>query len=77
MSVLIDSISEPLGVAEQALDITIGAASMHPSDPSPRFNEDGMRENLNQASSDELIRGSRGGSTSAGAAGPDRRPSGP
>jgi hypothetical protein len=42
MFVLIDSISEPLGVAEHPLDPTTDAASMHANDPTPRFNKDDM-----------------------------------
>jgi len=44
MSVLIDSISEPLGVAEQPLDATTDTANSHASDPSPRLDEDDMNE---------------------------------
>jgi hypothetical protein len=44
MSVLTDSIREPLGVAEQPLDTTMDAASTNVSDPSPRFNKDDMKK---------------------------------
>jgi hypothetical protein len=44
MSVLIDNISAPLGVAEQPLDTTTDTVSVPASDPSPRFNEDDMNK---------------------------------
>jgi hypothetical protein len=44
MSVLIDSIRAPLGVAEQPLDTRTDAASMQASDPSLRFTREDMKK---------------------------------